>query len=87
MIPAVLGSLGTASAGAAIAPALRMLTIPFMALTVFMLGRAWYLEFNKSGHWRGMWARRSRKILIVSTVASAAMWEARFGGLLGPRPF
>jgi hypothetical protein len=69
------------------APALRALTIPFIALTVFMLGRAWYLELGRPGHGRGIWLRRSRNILILSTVASATLWGLRFGGFLGMRPF
>jgi hypothetical protein len=79
--------LGTASAGAAIAPALRALNIPFLILTVLMLSRAWYLELEPTGHWRGFWAIRSRKVLIASTAVSLAVWSLRFGGLLGGRPF
>ena len=69
------------------APALRVLNIPLLALTIFMLGRAWYLEAEKTDHWRGIWAQRSRKILIVSTVASVVLWGLRFGEILGMRPF
>lgn len=87
MIPAVLGTLGTASAGAAIAPALRVLNIPLLILTVLMLGRAWYLELETTDHWRGFWAQRSGKILIASTMVSVVIWGLRFGGLLGARPF
>ncbi len=83
----MLGTLGTASAGAAIAPALRVLNIPFLILTILMLGRAWYLELEKTDHWRGFWAQRSRKVLIATTVVSVAIWGLRFGGILGGRPF
>ena len=69
------------------APALRVLTIPFLILTVLMLGRAWYLELSAKEHWRGFWALRSRKMLIASTAVSVAIWGMRFGGLLGERPF
>ncbi|MBT3941716.1 MAG: hypothetical protein HOC77_09320 [Chloroflexi bacterium] len=87
MIPAVLSSIGTASAGAAIAPALRVLTIPLLLLTVVMLTRAWRLELKATGHWQGVWAVRSRRTLLVSTILSIAIWGMRFGGLLGPTPF
>jgi hypothetical protein len=87
VIPAVLSSIGTASAGAAIAPALRLLTIPFLLLTIVMLGRAWRLELKATGHFRGLWAERSRRILLISTVISIAVWGMRFGGFLGPTPF
>ena len=87
MAPAVLGSFSAVSTGAAIAPALRVLNIPFLVLTVFVLGRAWYLELEKTGHWRGVWAQRSRWWLIASTLASATLWGLRFAGLLGMRPF
>ena len=83
MIPAVLGSIGTASTGAAIAPALRVLTIPLLVLTIFLLGRAWYLELRATDHWKGIWAKRSRKILIASTAVSAVIWGLRIGGVLG----
>ncbi len=83
MIPAVLGSIGATSTGAAIAPALRVLTIPFLLLTIFLLGRAWYLELRATDHWKGIWAQRSRKILLVSTAVSAVIWGLRFGGVLG----
>ena len=69
------------------APALRVLNIPFLALGIFLLGRAWYLELKATDHWRGFWAKRSRKVLIASTLVSVAIWGLRFGGLLGPRPF
>ena len=87
MIPAVLGSLGTASAGAAIAPALQVLTIPFLILTAVTLSRGWYLDIKAGGHWRGLWAIRSRRILIATTIASVTLWILRFGGALGPKPF
>lgn len=87
MIPAVLGSIGAASTGIAVAPALRVLNIPFLALAILLLGRAWYLELHKTDHWRGFWAERSRKVLIASTLVSAVIWGLRFGGLLGMRPF
>ena len=68
------------------APALRALTIPFLALGILLLGRAWYLELKQRDHWRGFWADRSRKVLIASTLVSMAIWALRFGGLMGPRP-
>ncbi|MCH8910305.1 MAG: hypothetical protein IH867_06145 [Chloroflexi bacterium] len=69
------------------APALRVLNIPFLALGILLLGRAWYLELKQTDHWRGFWAERSRKILVASTLVSVVIWGLRFGGLLGMRPF
>ncbi len=79
--------MGAASTGVAVAPALRVLNVPFLVLTIVMLGRAWYLELKKTDHWRGIWAQRSRKVLVASTLVSIVIWGLRFGGLLGMRPF
>ena len=83
----MLSSIGTASAGVAMAPALRLLTFPLLLLTIAMLGRGWRLELKATGHFRGLWAERSRMVLLASTVISVAVWGMRFGGLLGPTPF
>ena len=56
---------------------------PFLLLTIFLLGRAWYLELQATDHWKGIWAKRSRKILLASTAVSAVIWGLRFGGVLG----
>ena len=69
------------------APALQVLTYPFLALTVLTLGRGWILESKSKTHWRGSWARRSSVILVASTVASVVLWGLRFAGVLGARPF
>ena len=82
----MLASIGTVSAGAAIAPALQVLTFPLLLVTIALLGRAWRLELMAEGHWRGVWARRSRVVLLVSTVVSITVWGLRFAGLLGPAP-
>ena len=67
------------------APALRVLTYPLLALTVMALGRGWYLQLTHGG---GMvWQRRARIVLALSTVASLTLWVLRFAGILGVRPF
>ena len=43
MVPAVLGLVGAIGPGLAVAPALRVLTYPFLGLTLLFLGRGWYL--------------------------------------------
>jgi hypothetical protein len=87
VVPGLLGLLGAAGAGLAVAPALRVLTWPFLGITVLMLGRAWYLESSHPGSWRSPWRRRGRAGLIASTVLAVALWGLRFGGVLGMRPF
>lgn len=83
----MLGVVGATAAGAAAAPALRVLTWPLLAFNVATLGRGWYLEVARRDSWRGAWAVRSRWILVGSTLLAAALWSARFAGLLGGRPF
>jgi hypothetical protein len=73
--------------GLALAPALRVLTWPFLALTLLALGRGWYLELAHQGAWRSTWRRRSGVVLIASTVLAVALWGLRFAGVLGMRPF
>ena len=66
------------------APALRVLTYPLLALTVMALGRGWYLQLTHGG---GMvWQRRARIVLGLSTIASIALWVLRFAGVLGMSP-
>jgi hypothetical protein len=52
-----------------------------------MLGRAWYVEVSHGGGWRSTWARRSKVVLLASTVLAVAVWSLRFAGVLGMRPF
>ena len=85
MVPGLLGLLGATGAGLAVAPALRVLTYPLLAITVAMLGRGWFLALQHPGRTR--WQRRSRAVLVLSTVLALALWSLRFGGLLGPSPF
>lgn len=87
MVPGLLGLLGGTSAGLAIAPALRVLTWPLLALTLIMLGRGWYLELAHRGGWRSSWRRRAGLVLIGSTALAVSLWTLRFVGLLGMRPF
>ena len=85
-MPAVLGFAGATAAGAALAPALRVLTWPLLGLNVILLGRGWYLEVGGTGHGRGARAKRSRRVLIASTAIAMILWGLRFAGTLGMRP-
>ena len=69
------------------APALRVLTWPLLAITLIMLGRGWYLELAHRGGWRSSWRRRAGMVLVFSTVLAVTLWGLRFAGLLGMRPF
>ena len=81
----MLGLVGAMGVGLAIAPALRVLSFPFLALTVLVLGRAWYLQLSHGGG--TVWQRRAGLVLLLSTVAAVTLWTLRFAGLLGARPF
>jgi len=70
-----------------VAPALRVLTWPFLALTLLMLGRGWYLELAGRRQGPNAWRRRSSMVLIASTLLAAALWGLRFAGLLGGQLF
>ena len=85
MVPAVLGLVGAIGPGLAVAPALRVLTYPFLGLTLLFLGRGWYLQTRP--HRMTPWRRRALVVLEGSTILSASLWGLRFGGLLGPQPF
>ena len=74
--------------GLVLVPALRVLNYPFLALTVVLLGRGWYLQLRSHGvHAVTLWSRRSLVVLAGSTVLAAVLWGLRFGGLLGMHPF
>ena len=73
--------------GLALAPALRVLTWPFLALTLLLLGRGWYLEMANRRRGPSVWRRRSSMVLIASTLLAAGLWGLRFAGLLGDQPF
>jgi hypothetical protein len=84
VVPGLLGLLGGTPAGLAIAPALQVLMWPFLAITVIMLSRGWYLEFaNWKGWNRSTWSRRSFIILTGSTVLAVSLWTMRFAGVFG----
>jgi hypothetical protein len=87
VVPGLLGLIGGASTGLAVAPALRVLNWPFLVLTLVMLGRGWYLNISHGSGWRSPWARRSRLVLIASTMLAVSLWGLRFAGLLGMPPF
>ena len=86
MVPGLLGVLGGTSAGLAFAPALRVLTWPFLVVAVLMLARGWWLELSHEGRWRSSWRKRATVVLITSTALSVVLWTLRFAGLLGPSP-
>ncbi len=85
MVPGLLGLMGGTSAGLAIAPALRVLTWPLLAVTVVMLTRGWYVALAHRG-WRSPIARRAMVVLAVSTAGSGALWALRFAGIFGSSP-
>ena len=87
MVPGLLGFLGGTSAGLALAPALRVLTWPFLAITLLMLGRGWYLELSHRGRWTSPWRRRAGLVLLGSTVLAVSLWSLRLTGVIGMRPF
>ncbi len=88
MLPGLLGLLGASGAGLALTPALRVLNLPFLILTVALLGRGWYLQLRGHGlHGGSLWSRRSLMVLAASTVLAAVLWGLRFGGVLGMAPF
>ena len=65
------------------APALRVLTWPFLAITILMLGRGWYPELTHRHRWRLAWATRARLVLIGSTGLAVSLWGLRLAGLVG----
>ena len=81
MVPGLLGLLGAAGVGAALAPALQVLTIPIGALGATFLLRAWWLQL---GHGlRTAWQWRSLFVLTASTATAVTLWGLRFAGALG----
>ncbi|MDA0734156.1 MAG: hypothetical protein O2860_06200 [Chloroflexi bacterium] len=70
----------------ALVPALQVLTWPFLALTVFVLGRGWYLELSNGERWSSTWKKRSSVILVLSTLLAGTIWGLRFAGFLGGTP-
>ena len=85
MVPGLLGLVGVTGAGLALAPALRVLTYPFLALTVLFLARGWYLVATGRRP-RTLWGRRSRLALVLSTLVAVVVWGLRFAGVLGAPP-
>ena len=86
MVPGLLGILGGYSAGLAFAPALQALTWPFLAFTVVMLARGWWLATSHGSLWGSTWKNRAIYTIIASTALSATLWGLRFAGVLGPSP-
>jgi len=87
VVPGLLGLLGGAPAGLATAPALQALTWPFLAITLIMLSRGWYLEVASWKRWRrSTWSRRSFTMLMISTALAVSLWTLRFIGVFGMSP-
>ena len=86
MVPGLLGVLGGTSAGLALAPALQVLTWPFLVITVLMLARGWWLAPSHGSWWGPAWKSRATVTLILSTVLAVVLWGLRFAGLLGASP-
>ncbi len=81
MIPALLGLVGAVGAGAALAPALQVVTIPIGVIGGAFLARAWWLQLSHGAE--GAWPLRSLVVLVLSTGLSATLWSLRYAGLLG----
>jgi len=83
----LFGLLGASGAGLAAVPALRALNYPFLAITVLLLGRAWFLQIRHGIGGGTIWSRGSLLVLAGSTIIAGVIWGLRFAGLLGMRPF
>ena len=81
MIPALLGLVGAVGVGAALAPALQIVTIPIGVIGGAFMARAWWLQLSHSIS--GAWPLRSLVVLALTTGLSAALWSLRFAGVLG----
>ncbi len=68
------------------APALQVLTWPFLVITVLMLARGWWLAPSHGSLWGTGWKNRATVTLIVSTLLAVVLWTLRFAGLLGASP-
>jgi len=79
VVPGLLGLLGAAGLGAALAPALQALTIPLAVVGGAFLLRAWWLQLSHG--LRTAWQRRSLLLLAASTITAAALWGLRLGGV------
>lgn len=77
----MLGLLGLTSAGAALAPALRVLTWPLLGLTVALIGWGWGRRI-RHGH-ASDWSRRSDWLLVGSTLLAAVLWLYRWVAMGG----
>ena len=82
-----MGFLSLGKTGLALAPALRVLTWSFLALTLLLLGRGWYLELAGRRRGPNVWRRWSSMVLIASTLLAACLWGLRLSGLLGGQLF
>jgi len=82
----VLGLVGSAGIGLAIAPALQVLAWPFLVLNVVMLARGWWLAPSHGSWWGPAWKNRAMATLIAATVLSVTLWSLRFAGIMGESP-
>jgi len=74
---------GSSSTGLAFAPALQALTWSFLAFTVLMLARGWWLAPSQ---WGSAWKNRATYTIIASTALAGTLWGLRFAGLLEENP-
>ena len=86
MVPGLLGVFGGTSAGLALAPALQVLTWPFLAINVILLARGWWLAPSHGSWWGPKWKNRATYTLIASTVLAVTLWGLRFASVLGESP-
>ncbi len=82
MIPGVLGLVGAIGVGAALAPALQVVTVPLGIIGGTFLARAWWLQLRHG--FGGAWPLRSLAALAGSTALAAALWSLRLLGVLAP---
>ena len=80
-MPGLLGLVGSAGVGFAVAPALQVITIPIAIVGAAFLARAWWLQLGHGAD--GAWPLRSLVTLVASTTIMATLWALRFAGVLG----
>ncbi len=77
----MLGLVGGAGVGLALAPALQVATIPIGVIGGAFMARAWWLQLSHGV--AGAWPLRSFVTLAASTTLAATLWALRFAGVLG----
>ena len=79
--------IAASGTGLAVAPALRVLTWPLLALAIILLSRGWYLQLAHGWNLGSSVRKKAFATLAVSTVLAGLLWGLRFAGVLGERPF